>query len=461
MKKGISKKTYVRFADYDMAAYLYLNPEDKETGEPFTKAEILQILKDQGVVYGIREKVIDHMLSSRIYQEEILIANGLEPADGEDGEFEFKFNRKWNKKLETNVDGSINYWRISVVDLVVQGQTIVLYNPPTKGTKGYTVKGKEIYGKTGRELSPLRGKGFERSKDNLIYTSLINGKIEYKNDRIYITELYESFGNIDGVTGDIDFKGDIIVHGNIDSGITIHATGSIIVDGTVGSSKLIAGKDIILRSGISGGYIKSSKSIFTKYLDSSTAEAAGSIHANNIFKSRVWAGDKIIVAGKKGSIAGGEVRGIDGVEASSLGNKDEIETKVFAGVSKDIYQWILTLRKKMEETEEKIRAANEAIKELEEENKNRPVAIENEPRMMLWLQARMKNVQDYRAYGAEMEELEALVEKAKDTYIKVETKVYPETVLAVNEREIRIKETRKSFVFKSENERSKHRMEIE
>ena len=70
-----------------------------------------------------------------------------------------------------------------------------------------TVKGTPVTAKRGRPISPLLGRGFERSEDGLTYKATISGKIEMQNNRILIVPIYEIFGDVDVNTGNIDFKG--------------------------------------------------------------------------------------------------------------------------------------------------------------------------------------------------------------------------------------------------------------
>lgn len=134
---------------------------------------------------------------------------------------------------------------------------------------GKTVTGKPIPAKRGREQLPLKGKGFERKDDNT-YVALMSGKIETQNDRVVILPVHELSGNADLSSGNIDFHGDVVIHGSVESGVIVKASGTITVDGIVEACTLEAGKDIILRSGMLGGNkasVKTKGSITAKFLN--------------------------------------------------------------------------------------------------------------------------------------------------------------------------------------------------
>lgn len=80
----------------------------------------------------------------------------------------------------------------------------------------------------------------------------IDGKIEKNKNRILINPVLEINGDVDVGTGNIDFIGDVIVHGSVRAGARIMSSQSITVDGICEGCVLEAGKDIILRSGMIG-----------------------------------------------------------------------------------------------------------------------------------------------------------------------------------------------------------------
>lgn len=86
--------------------------------------------------------------------------------------------------------------------------------------------------------------------DEVTYTASMDGKIEMQNDRIVVLPVHEVSGNAELAEGNIDFRGDIVIHGNVESGVSIRATGSITIDGVAEACMLEAGKDIILRGGM-------------------------------------------------------------------------------------------------------------------------------------------------------------------------------------------------------------------
>ena len=234
--------------------------------------------------------------------EKGFVISGLENFDGKDGYYDYNFNCNFDKKPLMRPDGTVDYWSVKSIESVVQDQVIAEYHPCVEGMDGKTVTGKPIPAKRGREQLPLKGKGFERKDDNT-YVALMSGKIETQNDRVVILPVHELSGNADLSSGNIDFHGDVVIHGSVESGVIVKASGTITVDGIVEACTLEAGKDIILRSGMLGGNkasVKTKGSITAKFFEFTRIECAGDIRADVLMDCQVQCFGKIIMNGKRG-----------------------------------------------------------------------------------------------------------------------------------------------------------------
>lgn len=240
----------VRFGYEDMEAYMSL---PAPTGENYILKDLRDALLQRGITYGVDENVLESMIRDRRYEQEVLVAKGTPAGEGRDGYYEYHFKQKLSQKPKQLPDGSVDYWSIEKVETVKAGQVVAVYHPAVQGENGTNVKGRPLNAKRARELGPLKGKGFSRSEDNLTYTADVDGKIEMMNDRIIILSVYEIAGNADMSVGNIDFRGDVVIHGNVCSGVNIKCSGSITIDGVVEMAQLSAGKDIVLRGGMMGG----------------------------------------------------------------------------------------------------------------------------------------------------------------------------------------------------------------
>ena len=115
------------------------------------------------------------------------------------------------------------------------------------------VSGKPILAVRGKPLQPLRGKGFHCTEDGSTYIADLSGKIEMSNGKIRISAVYEIPGDVGIGTGNVEYHGDVVIHGGIKPGAKVSTSGSLTVDGICENCVIEAGKDIVLRSGVLGG----------------------------------------------------------------------------------------------------------------------------------------------------------------------------------------------------------------
>lgn len=73
-----------------------------------------------------------------------------------------------------------------------------------------------------------------------------------KNGKIDIQALHEINGDVTLITGKVEFFGDVVITGGVESGVIIRAGRNIEIKGNVEAVSLFAGGDIILGRGIQG-----------------------------------------------------------------------------------------------------------------------------------------------------------------------------------------------------------------
>ena len=427
-------KTYVRIDNNDMSAYLFLVVPLEDA--VYTRRELIKLLNDNRVTMGIMTDVIDHMIEEKVYLHEVKVAQGLSPIDGQDGYYDYHFNRVLEKKPKIKEDGSVDYWSIKTIENVFKGQIIATYNHAVQGESGYTVKGKIIPPKRAKDLLPLRGKGFERLEDGDTYVSMLDGKIEIVSDRIIISEIYELFGDADLSVGNIDFPGDVIIHGKVCNGVTINAGGNLNVDGTVEAATITAGKDIVFRSGMLGSFkssVYAKGNIFAKFFENTTIEAGGMIQADVLMNSKVISCDMLLLNGKKSAIIGGEINAIQYVDSGKIGNESEVPTDIHVGVAIDVYKRKAMLEKKVKKTEDNIARIDVGIKQFEEIMKHDSRIKPDDPRKAQLIRAKIQDNVTMQRDKAELERISSLIEKGKGAYVRVNGYIYPRVKITIDD----------------------------
>lgn len=422
----------VRVSSDGMTAYLSLCPP--ENAEYYTASDLEEILNRNDIVYGVQREVLIRMINNKIYDVETEVAHGVEVCDGQDGEFEFLFNLEQQTKPKILPDGSVDYGSMQDVPVVESGDELVHYKPAVAGKDGTDVYGKVIPAKIGRELPQLKGKGFYISEDKRIYYASFAGKVEYENERLLVSNVITIDEDVTIVTGDIHFAGDVFVKGNVVSGMTIEAKGSITVNGYVEAANLFAGKDVILKNGMQGGgkgEIRAGGEVSGKFFEQTTIYAKGIVRANAILNCHIMSEQEVSVLGKRGIIVGGVTSAIKGIEATIIGNMSEVKTKIELGVGEDVYSHIRKVKEKYNNLTEENKKIEDGIKKINTilEKADNPDLAEKKLYLM-----RTKIERDTKISGLQQEirRCKINIENAQGAKLKVNKSIYRGAKITIN-----------------------------
>lgn len=454
MDVSLVEKPKVRISYDEMEAYLLLpTPVQEDT---YVLEEILDLLKTNGVKIGIDETKVSAMIRERFFDRECLVAKGIDVIHGVDAYFDFHFDTNLNRIPTIREDGSVDYWSIHSVELVEEGQPIATYHEPVMGANGMNVKGKLLMAKKGRPLPPLTGKGFERSSDNIHYTSLMDGKIEMKNNRIMISEVHEVHGDVGLATGNIDFRGDVIVHGNVPTGAVITATGSITIDGTVEGAFIDANKDVIIRGGMLGagrGTVKSRGNVHAKFLEYATVKADGCLYTDAAMNSDITVNDKVFLKGKHASVLGGVIHAATGIEAMNFGNDYGVKTEIYVGVNHKLKKEINYHETSVKEAQDMLDKINLGLKQIEAATKEGAIKDTNDSRKASLLRTKIVKQAEVASHMQQLNKMNQIVENAQEASINVLQSVYSGVTVGINDAVHTVEERQEcvSFVEKDGN----------
>ena len=440
----LAKGTYMRVDKDAMAAWLYLTPP--EEGQFYTKSDLETFLEHRGVVKGFHSSNLSAMIKKKVYNREILVAKGQLNIDGTDGHFEYLFTPEEYVAPKIREDGSVDYTNMSALHNVHKGDKVAVYHHAVQGTNGYTVYGGEIKAKGAKDLPPIRGKGITREGDE--YFALSDGKIEAKKGKIDIQSVHEIFGDVDLIIGKIEFFGDVIINGNVESGVVIRAGRNIEVHGTTGCATLFAGGDVILTRGIQGGgKISARGSVFADFIENTSVEAGGSVQSNTILNAQIYAKEKVITTGKKGCIIGGYVHGLRGIEARTVGSDVEVRTILHCGYESEAYERLVDIVKQETETKEILAELVETMTEALREKRMRgsSTSASTEAKLANWNKQKDQLFKLLDEIGHEREALEEIVENSKGASIKVDGFVYRNVIISINAEQMVIEKDTRSM----------------
>ena len=449
MEIVLKKEPKIRISYDEMEAYLLL-PSPLTPDEDYEFNEVLEKVRAAGVKIGINESKISAMISERYFDRECMIAKGIDVENGVDGYFDFNFDSNFNKVPTRREDGTVDYWSIHSIELVEEGQVIATYHEPVDGSNGMTVKGKLLIAKRGRPLPQLTGKGFERSEDNKTYTSTMNGKIEMKNNRILISDVHEIHGDVGLVTGNIDFRGDVIIHGNVPTGAVVRATGSITIDGTVEGALIDAHKDVIIRGGMLGagrGTIITKGNVIAKFLEYTKVKAHGSITTDSLINCNIVSYDKVFLKGKHASVVGGVIHAATGIEAFNFGNEYGVKTEIYTGITIEVKKQITFHENCIIEAQDMIDKISIGIKQLDDAIKAGADIPPNDPRKASLLRTKIVKQAELASHTQSLNEMNDVVSKAKGASINVIQDVHMGVIVGINDALHQVNEMQSSVAF--------------
>ncbi|MBO6149326.1 MAG: DUF342 domain-containing protein [Lachnospiraceae bacterium] len=442
----------VTVRDGEMKAYLLL--QKPGTGDEFTRDEILGLMEKHGVVEGINSARVNAMVKKHIYGKEMLVAEGTPAVDGQDGYYEFFFKVKDNKKKEApkiREDGSVDYTSVNVIDCVEEEDRIATYHPAVQGTEGFTVRGKVIQPKKAKELPRYLTKGCRYEEEDLSYYATESGRVEVSKARLTVVGLQEFKHDIDNVFGNVDFKGDVIVHGNVETGVHVKATRSITVDGVCEGGCITAGEDIVIKGGVMGSetaVLKCGGDFLAEFVEYATIEAKGNISANHFLDSQVSANGVVSATGTNGAIIGGNVFGLKGVEAKMIGNDAYVKTIVEAGVRDAIIKKKSALQKQSREASDRLEEMAMRADEIERKIRlgNADEFIMEERKNMV--RERVEKKTELKLAEDELEEIERILSTSGGAAIKAEDTVFIGTIVTIDNQQLIVEEDKKRVEFR-------------
>lgn len=315
-----------------LSASMKLNiPQEEIDSDPNLKSKIISFLNEGGVTYGIKEYILDSTLLSG---DEVTIAEGLSPVDGEDATVRYK--EKGSKKPTIREDGHADFYEMNLIEHVIAGDWLGEKTFSTEGTPGMTVTGEILPPKPGKDkilTFDRKTVNKVREESKLILKAKIDGALSYANGKIGVLNHLHIAGDVGYETGNINFDGYVTIEGTIVDGFKVHATKDISINGNMGIGAVeeiySSEGSIFIKGGVSGkakARIYASREVFAKYANACFIEAGESINLGFYALDSVLTSKRIIVNSPKGKIIGGTINAESQVLVSTIGNQMEKKT---------------------------------------------------------------------------------------------------------------------------------------
>ena len=298
--------------------------------------EILdQALKDRQICFGLDEALLDALPQEpERYFKLFAVAKGVEAVPGANGHIVDLFPRIQERKLKVDEHDRIDYKNLDFIHSVEKGGAICSIIPPGEGTPGRTVQGQEVIAKDGKPETIPKGRNTELSEDGSSLIASISGRVEFSGRSFHVNPVLTIPGNVDYSVGNINFLGDVSILGDVLSGFSVRATGTVTVGGVVEASSVEAGRDLVIAKGIQGdgkAVLRAQGSVFVKYMENCYVYAKVNIETECIINCEVYCGGGVTVRSGYGKIIGGKIHAAHEVYAGMIGSRVGNRTNIILG----------------------------------------------------------------------------------------------------------------------------------
>ena len=413
-------------------------------GHPLRAPEIIEVLSHHHIVKGIKKENLKALLikSKNLEPGEVysnIIACGRRAEEGQDTVFEPLVPNIKERILQPQEmdDGHVDMRNLGDVISVKKNTPLMRRIPATLGINGNTVTGKIITAAQGNDIPfTLFPGSFVSQNDPNLLLSNIDGTPLIHHAGVSINNLL-TLKRVNATTGHVSFEGSIFIQEDIESGMKVTATGSIIVGGFIENAEVTAKHDITVINGIIGRpvpegtpltcIVNTEGQITTKLAQNSHLMAHSDIritlHANHCLVESLGSIVVIDETEKNGTISGGSVTANGSIKTANLGIEGGAYTKVHA------FHHFNTQKENLHLLQKRLDDANAQVVKIAQINISRqpPELAEK------ILRSKEKSTQDLLALKSQLEK-EHIIFNAhlRESHIFVTNKIFPRVDIQFN-----------------------------
>ena len=298
--------------------------------------------------------------------------------------------------------------------------------PATPGEEGQDVLGNPVFPRPGKDIPLPIGKNVE-IRDELIVVSSVSGQFNYANRKISVLPIIEIKGDVDLSTGNVNFVGGVIVRGSVTEGFSVKAGENVEVHGSV-CGGVVEGQNVFIKMGVQGmhkGRILAEKNVVAKFIENAQVVAGEEVIVSEaILHSKVSAGKRIIVDGKRGMVIGGTITAGEEIRSKSLGTHMATNTEVEVGVNPMLREEHQALKRDLRKQELSLDQTQKALALLRSRDLN-SLPPEKRDIMLKMTKAQFQLAGQVESMRARMVEIELSLEEMRNGRVRVMDTVYP------------------------------------
>lgn len=333
-----SESVQVEISADKYEAYITIAPD---ASPDVTVSRLNQILKERGVVTGVKYKVLQAV--SDIYNKQgkrpqkLLVAEGVRPFEGKKPKIDLSFS--FSSKPAEDESGRILYREVSNIISVQKDQLLATKQKPKQRVNGITVTGVKTVFPEIKDLPLIAGENVAKDdqENTIFFRAKVDGDLKYANDTLSVSPTLEIKGDVNFDTGNIHFDGDVVIHRDVLPGFLVESGGRVKVWGSVIAASISANGDVLIQAGVVGknkGVIYTDGSIQATFVENAQLKAGDDIVVKNgIIGSRVYTRRYLSIESRRSRIVGCEVRANKGISCFNAGSRYCSNTRLITGVN--------------------------------------------------------------------------------------------------------------------------------
>lgn len=422
-KVSISSDYYEAHLTLDMHSKTY----------KITQEEIVGILKERNVVFGLDYDAIAKIVADPLNCLGIRVAKGIKHENGKDSEIEYFVDQQEEVKPTLLENGKVDFKHLNFVQRIRQGDVLASRTMPTEGKSGTTVTGKIIKARPGKIVNFKFGKNIELSEDELQLVSIVDGTVQFSGDKIEVIQVLNIDGDVGVKTGNIEFVGKVVVNGNITSGYAVECEGDLEVNGIVEGATLKTKGNLFISVGIQGNDIAEIECVgdmICGFMNNCKVQVEGNIESSSIMHSELVCNGELKALGKKGLIIGGSLQVRRKIEAKLIGSEMGTITYLKLGIDSKIMDEYNYLANELKEHKTGVKKLDQALTILKKQTDADPNNLEIKA---MYEKTRISRAEYQKEYGdmtMRFKELNEIINQLQGSKVAAQ-EIYPGTKVKI------------------------------
>jgi len=241
-------------ADFQQRLVLKAEPAGTLAPKPIDPAVVLAKLQQLHVHPDLIQlsEVRQACLGRR--DAEVVVARGVQPVPPVDGRVELVCNLDPRVPSEHSED-RVDYLDRGSFNAVNAGDVLACLHPAAPGKPGKNVYGQEVPARQPREPRLTAGPGVKLIRGGRIAVAEVTGRPLYKRGMLQVSPQLVIGRNVNVVTGNVQFKGDVLVMGDVEESLTVQAGGRVDVRGSVYHATVLAEAGVSIAGKLIGGTV--------------------------------------------------------------------------------------------------------------------------------------------------------------------------------------------------------------